>query len=72
MRIRVSVAEVESFDGVGRGLIGLIRLWKFVGKSESAGAKPAPVAPGTGTTAVWLGDFASHPNPRFDAFAKDY
>jgi len=28
------VAEVEEFEGVGRGVIGLIRLWKCVEKGE--------------------------------------
>jgi hypothetical protein len=28
------VAEVERFEGVGRGVMGLLRLWKCVEKSE--------------------------------------
>ena len=28
------VAEVERFEGVGRGVIGLMRLWKCVEKCE--------------------------------------
>ena len=30
----MGVAEVERFEGVERGVIGLIRLWKFVEKGE--------------------------------------
>ena len=36
------MVEVESFEGVGRGVMGLIRLWKCVEKSEDPGAKPSP------------------------------
>ena len=32
----MGVAEVERFEGVGRGVIGLIRLWKCVEKSKNA------------------------------------
>ena len=28
------VVEVASFEGVGRGVMGLLRLWKFVEKVE--------------------------------------
>jgi hypothetical protein len=30
----MGVAEVEGFEGVGRGVMGLLRLWKFVEKVE--------------------------------------
>jgi hypothetical protein len=33
-RIRISVAEVERIEGVGRGVMGLIRRWKCVEKWE--------------------------------------
>jgi hypothetical protein len=33
------LAEVARFEGVGRGVIGLIRLWKCVEKSEHAPLK---------------------------------
>ncbi len=35
-RIRIGVTEVERGEGVGRGLIGLIRLWKCVENSKHA------------------------------------
>jgi hypothetical protein len=31
-RVRMGGGEVEGFDGVGRGLMGLVRLWKCVEK----------------------------------------
>jgi hypothetical protein len=30
----MGVGEVEGFEGVGRGVMGLLRLWKCVEKSE--------------------------------------
>jgi hypothetical protein len=33
-QIRIGVGEVESFEGVGRGVMGLIRLWKYGEKSK--------------------------------------
>jgi hypothetical protein len=38
------LAEVEGFEGVGRGVMGLIRLWKFVEKCERRVS--TPVCPG--------------------------
>jgi hypothetical protein len=35
-------AEVERFEGVERGLMGLIRLWKFVEKSEAGRTQEPP------------------------------
>ena len=34
-RIRMGLAEVERFEGVGRGVIALLRLWKCMEKSEA-------------------------------------
>jgi hypothetical protein len=31
----MGVAEVERFEGVGRGVMGLLRLWKCVGESKA-------------------------------------
>jgi hypothetical protein len=33
-RIRMGVTEVEEFEGVGWGVMGLLRLWKCVEKWE--------------------------------------
>ena len=44
----MGLAEVERFEGVGRGVMGLLRLWKCVEKSKAPGAKPAPGAPAHG------------------------
>jgi hypothetical protein len=35
------LAEVESFEGVGRGVIGLVRLWKCVEKSKTRALEKA-------------------------------
>jgi len=34
------VGQVERGEGVGRGVISLIRLWKYVEKTKSASIKP--------------------------------
>jgi len=39
----MGVAEVERFEGVGRGVMGLIRLRKCVEKSKSLGPKSATI-----------------------------
>lgn len=41
----MKVEEVERFEGVGRGVIGLLWLWKCVEKSKAGGAEAAPGAP---------------------------
>lgn len=41
----MGVAEVARFEGVGRGVIGLIRLWKCVEKSEDPRVEPTRGAP---------------------------
>ena len=41
----MGLGQVEAAQGVGRGVVGLIRLWKCVENSKAPGAKPAPRAP---------------------------
>jgi Protein of unknown function (DUF433) len=55
------VAEVEGFEGVGRGLTDLIRLWKHVKKSKAPHVKPTCGAPG-GTRVPFkcLTDYLEH------------
>ena len=43
----MALGQVEGREGVGRGVVSLIRLWKCVEKSKAPGAKPAPGARGT-------------------------
>ncbi len=35
----MGVPEVEGFEGVGRGVMGLLRLWKCVENSKDPGSK---------------------------------
>jgi hypothetical protein len=41
----MGVAELEGFEGVGRGVMGLIWLWKYMEKSKDPGSKDEPGAP---------------------------
>ena len=43
-RIRIGVGEVESFEGVGRGVMSLLWLWKCVEKSDDPGTSGEPRA----------------------------
>jgi hypothetical protein len=43
----MGLGQVEGMEGVGRGVVNLIRLGKRVEKSKAPGAKP-PGAPGGG------------------------
>jgi len=49
----MGLAEVEEFEGVGRGVIGLIRLWKCVENSKpQVQNRPREPAP-----ALYVGSF---------------
>jgi hypothetical protein len=45
----MEMGQVEGREGVGQGVVHLIRLWKCVEKSKIPSAKASPVAPGNGT-----------------------
>jgi hypothetical protein len=45
MRIRMRMPEIERFEGIGRGAMGFLRLWKCVEKSKVTDVRPTSATP---------------------------